>query len=110
VCFFSFRLSDVPAERAACFWEKVKRAVIPEGRVYLLDTARSDRASARDDTLQDPGEEVMLRRLTDGRDYHIVKQWFSADALGAQLARLGRSAQIQTMREFFVCGHATPSA
>jgi demethylmenaquinone methyltransferase/2-methoxy-6-polyprenyl-1,4-benzoquinol methylase len=110
VCFFSFWLSHVPAEWMASFWEKVKRALTPEGRVYLVDNARSDRASASDHTLQDPGDEVMLRRLADGRQYHIVKHWFGADALPQQLAGHGWNAQIRATREFFVYGSTTPIA
>jgi demethylmenaquinone methyltransferase/2-methoxy-6-polyprenyl-1,4-benzoquinol methylase len=109
VCFFSFWLSHVPTERSQPFWEKVRRALAPDGRVYLIDSARSHQASARDHTLQDPDEEMMLRRLADGREYHIVKHWFEADALRLQLAELGWNAHIQTTPEYFVYGHATPA-
>jgi SAM-dependent methyltransferase len=108
VCFFSFWLSHVPTDRARPFWEKVRRSLAPDGRVYLIDSARSHRASARDHTLQDPDEEMMLRRLADGREYHIVKHWFEADALRLQLAELGWNAHVQTTPEFFIYGHATP--
>jgi SAM-dependent methyltransferase len=108
VCFFSFWLSHVPKARIHSFWEKVKRAVAPGGRVYLIDSARSDRASARDHALQDPDQEMMLRRLADGREYHIVKHWFQADALQRQLTELGWDAHIQATHEFFIYGHATP--
>jgi demethylmenaquinone methyltransferase/2-methoxy-6-polyprenyl-1,4-benzoquinol methylase len=110
VCFFSFWLSHVPKERAQSFWEKVARALAPGGRVYLLDNARSDRASARDHTLQGPDEQVMLRRLADGREYQIVKHWFDAEALQRQLAEVGWNAHLQTTPEFFIYGHATPDA
>jgi SAM-dependent methyltransferase len=110
VCFFSFWLSHVPAERSRPFWEKLRRALAPGGRVYLIDSARSHRASAKDHILQDPDEETMLRRLADGREYHIVKHWFDADALHAQLAEFGWNAHIQTTSEFFVYGHAMPAA
>jgi 2-polyprenyl-3-methyl-5-hydroxy-6-metoxy-1,4-benzoquinol methylase len=109
VCFFSFWLSHVPKERSQSFWEKVERALAPDGRVYLIDSARSTRASARDHALQDPDEEVMLRRLADGREYHIVKHWFHADALRRQLADHGWNAHVQTTREFFIYGYATPA-
>ena len=108
VCFFSFWLSHVPSERSRSFWEKVRRALAPGGRVYLIDSARSHQASARDHTLQDPDDEMMLRRLADGREYHIVKHWFEADALRLQLAELGWDAHIQATPEFFVYGQATP--
>jgi 2-polyprenyl-3-methyl-5-hydroxy-6-metoxy-1,4-benzoquinol methylase len=108
VCFFSFWLSHVPRERWRPFWEKVRRALSPGGRVYLIDSARSERASARDHALQEPEEELMLRRLADGREYRIVKHWFDADGLGRQLAELGWDARIQSTREFFIYGYAMP--
>ena len=108
VCFFSFWLSHVPDERAQSFWEKIKRSLASDGRVYLVDSARSQRASARDHVLQAPHEEMMLRRLADGREYHIVKHWFQADALQRRLAQFGWDSDIRTTSEFFVYGHATP--
>jgi len=110
VCFFSFWLSHVPDELTQSFWEKIKRSLAPDGRVYVVDSARSDRASARDHALQDREDETMLRRLADGREYHIVKHWFQADELQRRLAELGWNAHIQTTCEFFVYGHATPAA
>lgn len=110
VCFFSFWLSHVPSQHLDPFWGKVKRALAPDGRVYLVDNARSDRASARDHTLQEPGAETMLRRLADGREFNIVKHWFQADALQRQLADLGWNADIRTTSEFFVYGHAAPAS
>jgi 2-polyprenyl-3-methyl-5-hydroxy-6-metoxy-1,4-benzoquinol methylase len=110
VCFFAFWLSHVPSERSRSFWEKAKRALAPNGRVYLIDSARSHRASARDHTLQDPDDEAMLRRLADGREYHIVKHWFQGDALQRQLAQLGWQADIRATSEFFIYGHATPAS
>jgi SAM-dependent methyltransferase len=109
VCFFSFWLSHVPTERWRSFWEKVGRALAPGGRVYLIDSSRSERASARDHTIPHPDEEIMLRRLADGSEHRVVKHWFEADALRAQLADLGWSAHIRATREFFVYGHATPA-
>lgn len=108
VCFFSFWLSHVPGERMASFWAKVHRALAPGGRVYLIDSARSERASARDHDLQEPQEEVMLRRLADGREFQIVKHWFELQALQRRLAELGWRAAVKSTDEFFLYGCATP--
>jgi SAM-dependent methyltransferase len=106
VCFFGFWLSHVPEERFAGFWEKVKRALAPGGRVFFLDSVRSDLASAVDHKLPDPDEHVMLRRLADGREFHIVKRFYDPPALQQRLVELGWSAQVQTTREFFLYGQA----
>jgi ubiquinone/menaquinone biosynthesis C-methylase UbiE len=109
VCFFSFWLSHVPEERFAAFWEKVKRALTPQGRVFFLDSSRSDLASAVDHTLPDLGDDVMLRRLADGSEFQIVKRFYEPRALGERLTEIGWSAQIQTTNEFFIYGQAKPT-
>src|ERR1700722_15954995 len=67
VCFFSFWLSHVPEERFAEFWEKVGRAVGSKGRVLFLDSSHSDLSSAADRRPSDHSDDVMVRRLADGR-------------------------------------------
>lgn len=109
VCFFSFWLSHVPGQLQVSFWDKVGRALAPGGRVYLIDSARSERSSARDHKLQAAEQELMSRRLADGREYQIVKHWFQAEALQAMLAALGWNAVIGATPEFFVHGHAVPA-
>jgi ubiquinone/menaquinone biosynthesis C-methylase UbiE len=109
VCFFSFWLSHVPEERFEAFWEKVRRAVGSEGRVFFIDSLRSEQASAVDHKLPDRNEETMLRRLADGREYHIVKRFHEPHALQQRLTHLGWNAHVQTTPEFFIYGHATPA-
>jgi 2-polyprenyl-3-methyl-5-hydroxy-6-metoxy-1,4-benzoquinol methylase len=108
VCFFSFWLSHVPSERFADFWEKVARAVGPDGRVFFVDSLRSDLASAADHKLPGRDEQTMLRRLADGREFQIVKHFYEPDELQRRLTELGWRSQIQATSEFFLYGQATP--
>lgn len=110
LCFFGFWLSHVPEERFQEFWAKVRRAVGSDGRVFFIDSLRHGLASAIDHELPEPENPIMLRRLDDGREYHIVKRFYDPKALQQRLAELGWNAQVQTTREFFVYGQATPSA
>lgn len=107
VCFFGFWLSHVPEELFEEFWAKARRAVGSAGRVFFIDSLRNALASAADHQLPEPENPIMLRRLADGREYHIVKRFYEPRALQQRLAEIGWSAQIQTTREFFVHGHAT---
>ena len=109
VCFFGFWLSHVPEELFDDFWEKVRRAVGSEGRVFFIDSLRSNKASATDHKLPDRDEETMLRRLADGREYQIVKRFHEPHALHQRLTDLGWSVRVQTTPEFFIYGHATPA-
>jgi demethylmenaquinone methyltransferase/2-methoxy-6-polyprenyl-1,4-benzoquinol methylase len=106
VCFFGFWLSHVPHERFAAFWEKVARAVGAEGRVFFLDSLRSELASAADHLLPDPAEQTMLRRLADGREYRIVKHFYEPAALQRRIAALGWDVEVAQTPEFFLYGQA----
>lgn len=110
VCFFGFWLSHVPEERFETFWEKVRRAVGSEGRVFFIDSLRSDKASATDHKLPDQDKETMLRRLADGREYRIVKRFHEPKPLQQRLAELDWNVQVKATSEFFIYGQATPGA
>jgi demethylmenaquinone methyltransferase/2-methoxy-6-polyprenyl-1,4-benzoquinol methylase len=73
-CFFAFCLSHVPDERLDEFWALVRRALVPGGRVFLIDNGAGDPAHA---TLSDTGVET--RRLADGREFRIVKRYRTPD-------------------------------
>lgn len=110
VCFFSFWLSHVPDELLGAFMAKVGRALAPDGRAILFDSARSERASARDHVLNPAGEQLSRRQLADGREFTIVKHWFEAQELQHRLAALGWRARVGSTGEFFVYGELSPSS
>ena len=85
VCFFSFWLSHVPRVRFAEFWQLVGRALTPEGRVFLIDNARTGDPRH---TLSVSGE-VARRTLADGREFEIVKRFWAPAELEAELSPLG---------------------
>lgn len=107
VCFFGFWLSHVPGGLFAAFWEKVARALAPGGRVWLVDSAVNESASARDHDAPVAGERLERRRLHDGREFQIVKHWFEAPALQRSIEQLGWSARIESSSEYFVYGEAS---
>jgi 2-polyprenyl-3-methyl-5-hydroxy-6-metoxy-1,4-benzoquinol methylase len=109
VCFFSFWLSHVPSERLASFWAKVARALAPGGRVFLIDSAVHEGASAHDHEPPEPGERRETRRLDDGREFRIVKHWFDAPSLQRLIEDRGWDARIDES-EYFVYGEARPPA
>jgi demethylmenaquinone methyltransferase/2-methoxy-6-polyprenyl-1,4-benzoquinol methylase len=108
VCFFSFWLSHVPEERFESFWEKVARSLRKGGRVFFIDSLRSERATAVDHQLPQRGSETMLRRLDDGREFRIVKRFHEPESLGARLAELGWKAEITETSDYFLYGSARP--
>ena len=85
VCFFSFWQSHVPSRHFEPFWQLVGRALKQEGRVFLIDNAR----------LGDSGHlvsstgEIARRRLSDGREFDIVKRFWTPADLEREVAALG---------------------
>jgi SAM-dependent methyltransferase len=103
-CFFGFWLSHVPEERFEIFWEKLARALGSDGRVFFVDSARHDLASAVDHKLSEPENPTMLRRLADDSEYHIVKRFYEPESLQRRLADLGWELQVRSTPTFFIYG------
>jgi SAM-dependent methyltransferase len=83
--FFSFWLSHVPEERFDEFWSLVRHALVPGGRIFLLDSGAGDTAHTGTD--QADGEET--RSLADGRTFRIVKRRWTPHALAERVRPLG---------------------
>jgi SAM-dependent methyltransferase len=83
--FFSFWLSHVPEERFDEFWALVRAALVPGGRVFLVDSGAGDTAHTGTD--QADGEET--RSLADGRTFRIVKRRWEPDELAERVRPLG---------------------
>jgi demethylmenaquinone methyltransferase/2-methoxy-6-polyprenyl-1,4-benzoquinol methylase len=85
VCFFAFWLSHVPRSRFASFWGLVGRALKRDGRAFVIDNAN----------VGDPrhtvgaGGEVIRRSLSDGREFEIVKRFWTPSELEGELATVG---------------------
>jgi demethylmenaquinone methyltransferase/2-methoxy-6-polyprenyl-1,4-benzoquinol methylase len=85
VVFFSFWLSHVPEDRFEEFWTCVRAALVPRGRVFLVDSGAGDTAHTATD--QAGWEET--RSLADGRTFRIVKRRWAPDELAERVRPLG---------------------
>jgi SAM-dependent methyltransferase len=99
--FFSFWLSHVPEERFDEFWSLVRAALVPGGRVFLVDSGAGD--TAHTGTAQADGEET--RSLSDGRTFRIVKRRWAPDELAERVRPLGFELDLRdTANGHFVYG------
>ena len=89
--FFSFWLSHVPEARFDEFWSLVRAALVPGGRVFLVDSGAGDTAHTGTD--QAHGEET--RSLADGRTFRIVKLRRRPDELAKQVRPLGFELELR---------------
>jgi trans-aconitate methyltransferase len=108
VVFFSFWLSHVPHDRFEWFWSLVDRALVPGGRVFLIDnlgrpTEDLERMAKflQRDTSTDG---VVTRKLYDGREFRAVKVYYEEKDLERRLAALGWDFEIHGTKAFFYYG------
>ena len=104
VVFFSFWLSHVPPARFATFWEFVRRALKPDGRVFFIDSLGLESMTAKDQTLNDPQTFVSRRRLNDGQEFPIIKIFYDPADLMQRLHTLGWQMSVQTTAHYFLYG------
>jgi len=104
--FFSFWLSHVPEERFDEFWGLVRSALVPGGRVFLVDSGAGD--SAHTGTDQADGEET--RSLSDGRTFRIVKRRWPPAELADRVRPLGFRLELRdTANGHFLYGGGSRS-
>lgn len=105
--FFGFWLSHVPPNGFEEFWRRLWTWLSPSGRVLFVDD-RSPLAWEERHSSHDDGDPVARRRLADGREFRIVKAFYSPEQLAARLGGIGWSAQTHGTGEFFLYGTAAP--
>ena len=111
---FGFWLSHVPPQRFEAFWELVRSALRPGGRVFFVDHAVpiEHAASANGRRAETPWSQtwldqgVSVRTLADGREFRIVKRTWAPDELEQELTALGWSAEVREHQGLFIHGTA----
>ncbi len=106
--FMGFWLSHVPRERLAEFLALCRRWLKPGGRIAFIDSLPDPASGAVDHPT--PADDVAARRLDDGREFTIVKVFYSPTELATALEAAGfRGAEVTTTGRFFVLGTAIAS-
>ncbi len=110
VVFFAFWLSHVPPQRFQRFWDLVREALEPAGRVFFVDSLPEPTSRAVDHDRLDPRDMIVSRKLNDGRTYQIVKVFYDPEELSLRLERLGWQAQVRQTGHYFLYGRAAPES
>ena len=106
--FTGFWLSHVPRERLEAFLALCRRWLKPGGRLAFIDSLADPASGAADHPR--PADDRAIRRLDDGREFTIVKIFYSPAELTAALTDAGFSAvDVTPTGRFFVLGTAIAS-
>jgi demethylmenaquinone methyltransferase/2-methoxy-6-polyprenyl-1,4-benzoquinol methylase len=106
--FTGFWLSHVPRERLEAFLALCRRWLKPGGRLAFIDSLADPASGAADHPM--PADDRAIRRLDDGREFTIVKIFYSPAELTAALTDAGFSAvDVTPTGRFFVLGTAIVS-
>jgi demethylmenaquinone methyltransferase/2-methoxy-6-polyprenyl-1,4-benzoquinol methylase len=104
--FFGFWLSHVPRSKLDSFWQLVSNALTPAGKVFFIDSAFTQESTARDHDAVGRGGRV-TRKLNDGRQFEIVKEFYAPRELERDLRKRGWSGYVRATGEFFIYGSLT---
>ena len=99
--FMGFWLSHVPRERLADFLGLARRWLKPGGHLASIDSLPDAASGAADHP--EPADDLALRRLADGREFTIVKVYYTAAELAAALGAAGfDEIEVTRTGRFFV--------
>jgi SAM-dependent methyltransferase len=101
---FCFWLSHVPRLAMDAFLRRVHSILAPDGVLFFVDGRPEPLSTAADHQLPGVGEEVMARRLDDGREFHIVKNYWEPQALEGQFAASGLAVAVLETPTYFQYG------
>jgi demethylmenaquinone methyltransferase/2-methoxy-6-polyprenyl-1,4-benzoquinol methylase len=105
--FFGFFLSHVPRARLADFVALVAAALAPGGVVGFVDSLAEATSTAADHILPGSGQELMTRRLDDGREFRIVKNFYEPAEIEAAAAHAGLALSVTATATYFLVGEGS---
>jgi demethylmenaquinone methyltransferase/2-methoxy-6-polyprenyl-1,4-benzoquinol methylase len=105
--FFGAWLSHVPPAAFDAFWALVRSCLAPAGRVAFED--EDDRAAGYDDQYLVDGVPAARRRLSDGREFEIVKLFWRPEELEDRLRASGWDINVRRVGETSMYGAGRPT-
>jgi SAM-dependent methyltransferase len=103
--FTGFWLSHVPRRRLEAFLGLARRWLKPGGLYAFIDSLEDPQSGAADHP--SPSDGVAVRRLDDGREFRVVKEFYAPAELETALRGAGfATAEVTTTGRFFLLGVA----
>jgi demethylmenaquinone methyltransferase/2-methoxy-6-polyprenyl-1,4-benzoquinol methylase len=103
--FFGFWISHVPLERLDGFLQMLAAALKLGGKLFFVDGRREPSSTAVNHRLPEIGQQLMTRKLNDGRAFEIVKNFYDPPALAALFTRHGMDVIARETATYFLYGY-----
>jgi demethylmenaquinone methyltransferase/2-methoxy-6-polyprenyl-1,4-benzoquinol methylase len=102
---FSFWISHVPLERLDGFLHSVANMLRPGGKIFFVDTRREASSTAQNQQLPKQDNQIMMRKLNDGRTFEIVKNFYDPVDLAMHCKDAGIDISIYETATYFLYGY-----
>ncbi|MCP3856101.1 MAG: methyltransferase domain-containing protein [Actinomycetia bacterium] len=98
---FCFWISHVPRDRLAGFLAACRDALVEGATMFFLDGQRINESTAVDHVLPGMASEIMVRKLNDGREFRIVKNFHEPVELTELAGAAGFDLEVHRTDNFF---------
>jgi ubiquinone/menaquinone biosynthesis C-methylase UbiE len=99
-----FFLSHVPRELEDALMTAVAAALAPGGKVFFADSKREPTSTAPDQLLPEAGDQIMTRKLNDGRTFQVIKLYRSMSEMTDLFNCHGMTVDVQGTPNYFQYG------
>jgi len=107
VVFFGFWLSHVLPRQFEVFWETVRSALKPGGRVLFVNSLHPERSAEQHRHRNTPDDYVTVRKLNDGREFRLVKVFYDPEEISSRLRELGWNIRVRTSGDHALYAYGT---
>lgn len=101
---FSFWMSHVPSSKLDEFASRVSSCLKPKGKMFLVDQQRGSMSTTDDPTLSPTRAEIVTRELNDGREFKIIKHYYSPSEIEACFMKKGIVLKVSLTPSHFYYG------
>lgn len=102
-----FWISHVPRDRLGNFFRTCREALNDGATLFFLDGQRTNESSAVDQSLPEEDREVMVRKLNDGQEFRIVKNFYDDGELITIARSAGFDLKVHRTHTYFQYGVGT---
>jgi len=101
---YCFWISHVPRDRVAGFFRTCRLALNDGAPMFFMDGRANPATTANDHVLPEADSEVMIRKLNDGSEHRIVKNFYAPEELIEPARAAGFELQVSRTDNFFQYG------